>query len=75
MEASCEKKDIYLVEEKINKTIDEISGCKIVTLDEIKKAINIEVNSISSSARSKIEKAGGEIKIIEWHYDNYHSNK
>ena len=38
---------------------------KILGDGEITKAINIEVNSISSSARSKIEKAGGEIKIIE----------
>ena len=38
---------------------------KILGDGEITKAINIEVNSISSSARSKIEKAGGEVKIIE----------
>ncbi len=41
MEASCESKDIDLVEKKINKTIDEISNCKVLALDEIKKAINI----------------------------------
>mgnify|MGYP005657488757 FL=1 len=41
MEASCESKDIDLVEKQINKTIDEISNCKALTLDEIKKAINI----------------------------------
>ncbi|WP_288245901.1 pitrilysin family protein [uncultured Prochlorococcus sp.] len=41
MEASCESKDIYLVEEQINKIIDEISNAKALTLDEIKKAINI----------------------------------
>ena len=41
MEASCESKDIDLVEKQINKTIDEISNCKILALDEIKKAINI----------------------------------
>ena len=41
MEASCEYKDIDLVEKKINKTIDEISNCKALALDEIKKAINI----------------------------------
>jgi len=41
MEASCESKDIDLVEKQINKTIDEISDCKALTLDEIKKAINI----------------------------------
>ncbi len=41
MEASCESKDIDLVEKQINKTIDEISNCKSLTLDEIKKAINI----------------------------------
>ena len=41
MEASCESKDIDLVEKQINKTIDEISNCKVLSLDEIKKAINI----------------------------------
>ena len=41
MEASCEYKDIDLVEKQINKTIDEISNCKALALDEIKKAINI----------------------------------
>ena len=41
LEASCESKDIYLVEEQINKIIDEISSHKPSTLDEIKKAINI----------------------------------
>ncbi|WP_032524289.1 M16 family metallopeptidase [Prochlorococcus marinus] len=41
MEASCESKDIDIVEKQINKTIDEISNCKALTLDEIKKAINI----------------------------------
>ena len=41
MEASCESKDIDLVEKQINKTIDEISSCKALALDEIKKAINI----------------------------------
>jgi len=41
LEATCEKKDIYLVEKQINKTIEEISNHEILTLDEIKKAINI----------------------------------
>jgi len=41
MEASCESKDIDLVEKQINKTIDEISKSKALALDEIKKAINI----------------------------------
>ena len=41
MEASCESKDIVLVEKQINKTIDEISNCNALSLDEIKKAINI----------------------------------
>ncbi len=41
IEASCEYKDIDLVEKKINKTIDETSNCKALTLDEIKKAVNI----------------------------------
>ncbi len=41
LEASCEPKDIYLVENQILKIIDEISDSKALTLDEIKKAINI----------------------------------
>jgi len=41
VEASCESKDIELVEKQINKAIDEISNCKALALDEIKKAINI----------------------------------
>ena len=41
MEASCESKDILLVEKKINKILDEISNFKDLTLDEINKAINI----------------------------------
>ncbi len=41
LEASCETNDLSLVENKINKIIDEISDCKPSTLDEIKKAINI----------------------------------
>ena len=41
MEASCESKDIDLVEKQINKTIDAISYLKTLTMDEIKKAINI----------------------------------
>ncbi|MDA9738496.1 insulinase family protein [Prochlorococcus sp. AH-736-L17] len=41
MEASCESKDIDLVEKQINKTIDEILNCKVLALDELKKAINI----------------------------------
>ena len=41
LEASCENKDVELVEKKINLIINEISDCKTLTLDEIKKAINI----------------------------------
>jgi len=41
VEASCEYKDIFLVEKQINKIIDEISNFKDLTLDEINKAINI----------------------------------
>ncbi len=41
VEASCEPKDIFLVEKRINKIIDEISNFKDLTLDEINKAINI----------------------------------
>ena len=41
VEASCEEKDIYLVEKYINKIMDQISNLKSLTLDEINKAINI----------------------------------
>ncbi len=41
VEASCEEKDLHLVEKQINKTIDEISNFKALTLDEINKAVNI----------------------------------
>jgi len=41
VEASCESKDIFLVEKQINKIIDEISNFEALTLDEINKAINI----------------------------------
>ncbi len=41
VEASCESNDIDFVEKQINKTIDEILNCKVLALDEIKKAINI----------------------------------
>jgi len=41
IEASCDSKDINLVEKQINKILDEIINFKDLTLDEIKKAINI----------------------------------
>ena len=41
VEASCESKDIFLVEKKINEILDEVSNSKALTLDEINKAINI----------------------------------
>jgi len=41
VEASCESKDIFLVEKQINQIIYEISNLKPLTLDEINKAINI----------------------------------
>ncbi len=41
LEASCEIKDIYLVEKQINKIIEEISDINVLKLDEIKKAINV----------------------------------
>jgi len=41
LEANCEYKDIELVEKQINGTLDEIANHQILTVDEIKKAINI----------------------------------
>ena len=41
LEASCENKDIFLVEREINKILNEISDYETLTFDEIKKAVNI----------------------------------
>jgi len=41
IEASCELKDINFVEKRINKVIDEILNFNVLTIDELKKAINI----------------------------------
>jgi len=41
LEANCENKDIELVEKQINKTIDKITNYQTLTVNEIKKAINI----------------------------------
>ena len=41
VEASCENKDTFTVENQINKIIDEIFDYKNLTLKEIEKAVNI----------------------------------
>ena len=41
IEANCESKDINLVENLINETIDKVVNFKPLSSDEIKKAINI----------------------------------
>ncbi len=41
IEASCESKDTNSVEKQINNVIDKVSNFKDVTLEEIKKSINI----------------------------------
>jgi len=41
LEATCDTKELELVEKQINKIIHEILNFKAITLDEIKKAINI----------------------------------
>ena len=38
---------------------------KILGNGEVSKSLSLEVHAISSSAKAKIEKAGGEVKIIE----------
>ena len=38
---------------------------KILGNGEVSKSINLEVHAISASAKAKIEKAGGEVKIIK----------
>ena len=37
---------------------------KIKNCTNYAKSLNLEVHAISSSAKSKIEKAGGEVKVI-----------
>ena len=41
LEANCENDDINIVEKLVNNILDEISICKFLTIDELKKAINI----------------------------------
>ena len=41
IEACCDSKDLKLVERRINEIIDDVLDFKNLTLDEIKKAINI----------------------------------
>ncbi len=41
LEASCESKDIFLVEKKINEIIDDVLNYKALTLEEINKSVNI----------------------------------
>tara|TARA_B100000945_G_scaffold242674_1_gene198882 strand:+ start:1141 stop:2403 length:1263 start_codon:yes stop_codon:yes gene_type:complete len=41
IEACCEKKNLNLVEKKINQIIDEINSYKNLNIDEIRKATNI----------------------------------
>ena len=45
----------------IGKVVD---GIKILGDGEITKKINVEVDKISASAKSKIEKAGGTVKVL-----------
>lgn len=48
-----------------NKLInDKKSPVKILGNGEITKAIQVEVNAISASAKEKIEKAGGTVKVL-----------
>ena len=41
LEANCENNDIDEVEKLLNNILDEISTCKFLTVDELKKAVNI----------------------------------
>tara|TARA_Y100000768_G_scaffold64738_1_gene44779 strand:- start:5693 stop:6136 length:444 start_codon:yes stop_codon:yes gene_type:complete len=38
---------------------------KVLGSGDVSKSLNLEVHAISSSAKSKIEKAGGAVKVIE----------
>jgi len=41
LEANCEKEDIKIVENLVNNILDEVSTCESLTMDELKKAVNI----------------------------------
>ena len=41
IEACCDKVDLKNVEEEINKIIQEIINCKNLTIDELKKSVNL----------------------------------
>jgi len=41
LEANCEKEDIKIVEKLVNNILDEVSTCESLTMDELKKAVNI----------------------------------
>ena len=42
-----------------------VDGVKVLGNGDITKKLNVEVEKISASAKDKIEKAGGSVKIIE----------
>ncbi len=49
----------------IKKVDKEFPKLKILGNGDIDKKINVEVNKISATAKEKIEKAGGTVKLIE----------
>ncbi len=58
--------DSITIEDFIQKgVIKNKQMIKILGNGEISNSINLEVHAISSTAKSKIEKAGGEIKVLE----------
>jgi len=68
-------RDIVKLEEDIidpeilwrKRLIDSIrKPVKLLGVGDISKAVVIKVHAVSSSAREKIEKAGGKVEIIPW---------
>ena len=41
-------------------------GIKLLGQGEIKVALNIKLNHVSTKAREKIEAAGGSIEVVQW---------
>jgi large subunit ribosomal protein L15 len=52
----------YLIEKKIVKTIHD--GLRILGEGDLKKRLRIRAHHISSSARKKIEDAGGSVEVL-----------
>ena len=61
---ATEKIDLALLK-KLNIIKKRYKKLKVLGKGEIKEKLNIEVNYLSSSAKTKLEKSGSNIKIIK----------